>query len=88
MNLPSVDELPGQIYLGSAAVCGTFSAAITAPLGVINKKMQSGQYKSMLEAVKITARNEGYRTFFQGLGSRCVWMASGLALTMFACKRI
>lgn len=88
MNLESVDDLPSQIYLGIAAVCGTLSAGLTTPLGVINKTIQTGQYKTMMEAFKSIYSNSGVKGLFKGFKSRCIWIASSLALTMFACKYI
>lgn len=86
----SVYELPFYIYLGSAAIAATASAGVTVPLDVIKTRLQvkapGEHYKNAFDAFRTIVRTEGYRTFLQGLGPRCLWMAGGTAITMVACK--
>ena len=82
-----MDRPPFFLCWTGAALSGGFSAVLTCPLDVIKTRVQTSSksavgYENTLAAVRTILREEGPRTFFQGVKPRALWMASGTAITM------
>jgi len=97
----TVQSLPFYVYLSSAALAGSLSAAVTCPLDVAKTRIQVQskqsqqqhggiaqqlKYRNTLQALGVIVREEGYSALLRGIKPRILWMAGGTTVTMVACK--
>jgi len=84
---PEGQDNPGQLgKLGAGAVAGAVAQSITYPFDVLRRRFQintmSGmgyQYKSVFDAIKVIATQEGIRGFYKGIVPNLLKVAPSMA---------
>lgn len=80
-RIPGGDSFAGQILSG--AFGATVASACTNPVDVVKTRLQVDlSYTGVMDCIRKTIRDEGFRAFNRGLAARIMWLSPSCALSV------